>query len=229
MPQRSAAVAQCAVVGSPCPSDDEDWAHCPHQTLCLLLHRLWSCCLETGCRVSQSTLLALSTESLLAYATGALTLLTVSIGRVFLWRFVIFSDGQERINISPHQTLWPMCCSLPIFFSWSLYFAANRARLNRQPSLRHSVGMTDRGPPLVFSKQGQNARTRHYLYVDNIGIVSDQFSQVHAVLDESKQDFEKDRLFLHKISVKSVSGWALGFELNAEQLRTQKAPMLLET
>ena len=29
MPQRSATVAQCAVVCSPCPSDDEDSAPCP--------------------------------------------------------------------------------------------------------------------------------------------------------------------------------------------------------
>ena len=56
--------------------------------------------------------------------------------------------------------------------------------------------------------------------MDNIGIVCDQFSQVHAVLDESKQDFERDRLSLHEISVKSDSGRALGIELNVEQLRT---------
>ena len=98
--------------------------------------------------------------------------------------------------------------------------STNRARLNRQPSLRHSVEMTACGPPLVVSKQGQNAQTGHYLYVDSIGIVSDQFSQVHAALDESKQDFERDRLLICKISVKSDSGRALGFELNVEQLRT---------
>ena len=35
--------------------------------------------------------------------------------------------------------------------------STNRARLNRQPSLRHGVERTDRGPPLVLSEQGQNA------------------------------------------------------------------------
>ena len=86
--------------------------------------------------------------------------------------------------------------------SWSLYIAqsANRTRLNPQPSVRHSVEMTDRGPPLVVNKQGQNAQINHYLYVDNIGINSDQFSQVHVALDESKQDFVRDRLLLHEIS-----------------------------
>ena len=70
-----------------------------------------------------------------------------------------------------------------------------------------------------MSRQGQNAQTGHYLCVDNIGFVSDQFSQVHAALDESKQDFERDRLLLQEISVKSDSGRALGFELGVEQLR----------
>ena len=73
----------------------------------------------------------------------------------------------DGTKISPHQTLWPRCCSLPMGFSWSLHFpqSANRARLNRQPSLRHGVEMTDRGPPLVLSKQGHNAHTSHCLYV----------------------------------------------------------------
>ena len=45
--------------------------------------------------------------------------------------------------------------------------------------------------------------------MDNIGIVSNQFSPVHVALDESEQDLERDRLLLH----------ALGFELNVEQFR----------
>ena len=41
--------------------------------------------------------------------------------------------------------------------------------------------MTDRGPPLVLSKQGQIAQLGHYLYVDSIDIVSDHVAQVHMV------------------------------------------------
>ena len=54
----------------------------------------------------------------------------------------------------------------------------------------------------------------------NVGIVSDQVSQVPAALDESKQDSKRDRLLLYEISVKSDSGRALGFERNVKQLRT---------
>ena len=113
----------------------------------------------------------------------------------------------EGIKVSPNQTLWPMCCSLPTGFSWSLYFAqsANQARLNRHPSVRHGVEMTD----------------GHYLYVDNIGIVSDHVAQEHMAMNESKQDFEGDRLVVHEISMRSDSNQALDFELNVGQLRTR--------
>ena len=74
--------------------------------------------------------------------------------------------------------------------------------------------------PLVLSNRDQNVQTGHNLYADNIGIVSDEFSQVHTALDESEEDFEKSRLIIHEISVSSGSGRAFGFELNFEQLRT---------
>ena len=45
--------------------------------------------------------------------------------------------------------------------------------------------------------------------MDHIGIVSDQFSQIHSALDESKQDFQRDRLVSHEILVISDSGRAL--------------------
>ena len=35
LPHRSATAAQCAVICSTCPSDDEEWAHCPHPSTCL--------------------------------------------------------------------------------------------------------------------------------------------------------------------------------------------------
>ena len=155
-----------------------------------------------------------------------------------------FSVGQgclkmtevEGTKVSSNQTLWPMCCPLPLGFSWSLHFAqsANRTRLNRQPSLHRGVEMTYRGPPLVLGGRGQIAQTGHYMYVDDIGIVSDRVTQVHMVFNESRQDFKKSRLVLDQISVRSGSGRALGFELDVEQSRTfwshpSRAPMFFES
>ena len=66
----------------------------------------------------------------------------------------------EGAKVSPSQTLWPMCCSLPMGFSWSLHSAqsANRARLNRPSSPLRSAETTDREPPLALG---------HHLNVDN--------------------------------------------------------------
>ena len=109
--------------------------------------------------------------------------------------------------------------SLPMGFSLSLYFAqsASRARLNRQPSLRHSVDLTDRRHHLGLGSQHQNAQISHYLSVDNIGIVSDHASQVHTALNQSKEDFEKE------IGVSAGSGRAFGVVLDVEQSRTLAA------
>ena len=94
------------------------------------------------------------------------------------------------------------------------------ARLNRRSSLLHSVEMTDRGSSPCPGHSRQNAQTDHHLHVDNIGIVSDHVSQAHLAVDESKKEFEKDRLMHHEIAVSADAGRALGFELNVEQLRT---------
>ena len=66
----------------------------------------------------------------------------------------------EGAKVSPSQTLWPMCCSLPMGFSWSLHSAqsANRARLNRPSSPLRSAETTDREPPLALG---------HHLNADN--------------------------------------------------------------
>ena len=127
--------------------------------------------------LSKSTPLVLPTERVLPCTTGALMLPTVSTGCVLSGRdFGFFSVCQgvrtstyevteiEGVKVSPHQTLSARCVArYQWVVSWSLCFAqsANRARLNRQASLRHGVEMTDRGPPLVLSKQGQNAQTGH--------------------------------------------------------------------
>ena len=132
--------------------------------LCSLLRRLWSCCLETDRRVLKSDPLVLPTENLLAQATGVLTLQSTLTGCVSLWGDSPFfcwpvvsykylkTTETEGTKVSPNQTLWPMCCSLPMGFSWSLHVAqsANRAR--------HSVEMTDRGTLLSWAVEVKTHR-----------------------------------------------------------------------
>lgn len=70
-------------------------------------------------------------------------------------------------------------------FSWSLYFAqvANENLMMKVPSLVGSVPITDRGPPVVF-EEVEDAAVRHYVYVDNLGVVSPHRGVVKASLEE---------------------------------------------
>eukprot|EP00959_Pyramimonas_sp_CCMP1952_P406309 8515574-Pyramimonas_sp.AAC.1 len=60
--------------------------------------------------------------------------------------------------------VWPMSQSLPMGFSWSLFFAqaANQSRLDRQPSLARSLRLSDRGPPLVLRRGPHNEDLGHF-------------------------------------------------------------------
>ena len=159
------------------------------------------------------------------------TRLSGDIRHFFWWpgvsnRYLKLTEVEGR-KISPDQTLWPMCCSLPIGFSRSLYFAqsANRARLNRKPSLRRSVEMTDRGPPLVLSGRSRDAQTGHYLYVDNIGVVSNHVSHVHLALNERARKTSRNTVssytripcFLVLVGLSASTSTSHSFELFPRQ------------
>ena len=100
--------------------------------------------------------------------------------------------------------------------------AANAARLNRQPSLQGSTEMTDRGPPLVLDARESRKAVQcgHYLYVDNVGLISSSGQHAVTVLEEAKVDFEKDRLLLHEVEVSGSGGRSLGFRLDVANRRT---------
>ena len=189
-----------AVVSSPCPSDDEDRTRCPHPSTRLCPRRLLreegeshsahrempqskrSVCSSTVCG-------AVVWRRAVAYRSRLLWSCPRRVpalhhdcccGRLFpqdanLWGDSSFSLLATSVEQAPQDDRLFVADR---FFLESLLHSANRARLKQQPSLRHSVEMTDRGPALVLSKQGRNAQTGHYLHVENIGIVSDQFSQV---------------------------------------------------
>ena len=83
------------------------------------------------------------------------------------------------------------------------FFFAQSAK----PSTTESTAVPCGGPPLVLSNRGQNAQTGHYLYVGQHWHYQRSVSQVHAALDESKQDFERPSLVARDLG-------------NVEQLRT---------
>ena len=123
----------------------------------------------------------------------------------------------EGRQIGGEQRVWPMHGSLPMGFSWSMYFAqrANVTRLARQPSLQGAVQLTDRGPPLVMDGSGDS--TGYYMYVDNAGVLSTSGARASSAISEAQLDFETDRLLFHEVEFFNDVGKALGCEIDVQQ------------
>ncbi|CAK0791289.1 unnamed protein product [Prorocentrum cordatum] len=104
------------------------------------------------------------------------------------------------------EQVWPMSQSLPMGFSWSLYFAraANQCRLDRQPSLAGSLRLSDRGPPLVLGQGAAGSELGHYMCVDSAGVIGFDAARVTCALQEAQRDFDGDHLKFHE-----VAGWQL--------------------
>ena len=99
---------------------------------CSPLRRLWSCCLETHCCAPKSIPLAFPMENI-GLHFRVLMLQTAFTGCASLEEARHFSAGPEFEGTkAPSQTLWPLCCSLPKEFSWSLHFAQSASRARRK-------------------------------------------------------------------------------------------------
>ena len=81
--------------------------------------------------------------------------------------------------------------------------------------------MTDRGDPLVLDSQDASG---HFMYVDNIGILTRNRDHAKQALDDARRDFEKDRLVLHEIGVHEAGGRALGWDVDGRELCTRASP-----
>ena len=81
-------------------------------------------------------------------------------------------DGQY---LAPETEVFPLAESLPMGWAWSLYFAqcVNEYQLSISMRVAKPLVMSDRGPPLVFRPASDARTVGSYVYVDNIGILSD--------------------------------------------------------
>ncbi|CAK0892251.1 unnamed protein product, partial [Prorocentrum cordatum] len=121
--------------------------------------------------------------------------------------------------VRPGEKIWPMCASLPMGLSWSLHFAqtANAQRLGRQPALRQSQEISDRGPPLVLGGPSASAGSGHYMCVDSAGVLSFDGDLVgRALAEEAQRDFDADALRFHEMEVFDHGGPSLGWHLDGD-------------
>ena len=149
-----------------------------------------------------------------------------SIRRFFCWPSLSAAslgiqevDGQR---VEPERRVWPMANSLPMGWSWSLYFAqkANLRRVSSVGLLSKSVWLTDRGKSAVLKPRGKGV-TSHYVYVDIFGIQSVEEQAAKEGLDAVTTAFEEEHLKKHETEVQCEKASALRSVLDGGMLETR--------
>ena len=126
--------------------------------------------------------------------------------------------------------IYPCPGSLCMGFSWSLYFAQeiNQGLMKLAPSLSISHLAADRERPMTFGTKEDTVHpvdmVRHYVYVDNLGILSPDRELVSQALAEVERIFETKQLLLHAGEIHSRSVKALGVELRGDILAVRITP-----
>ncbi|CAK0906248.1 unnamed protein product, partial [Prorocentrum cordatum] len=149
------------------------------------------------------------------------------IRRYFCWPPLLASATGETLiegqAAGDSEMVWPMSQSLPMGFSWSLFFAqaANQSRLDRQPSLAKSLRLSDRGPPLVLRRGPHSENLGHFMYVDNAGVLGLSDTAVRSALHEAQTDFDRDHLKFHEVELHVGGGRTLGCHLDGARLCTR--------
>lgn len=130
----------------------------------------------------------------------------------------------DGVALKDNDIVYPMPGSLCMGFSWSLFFAQkiNEYQCSLTKSLTCSRIISDKGDPVVFSSpqslDNLESSTRHYVYVDNLGILSPHEAVVHSSLQELDQHFGSSGLLLHPGEVSGDKTKALGTILDGKNL-----------
>ena len=94
-----------------------------------------------------------------------------------MWYFCLCEAAGEELGLqagTQYELFWT---SLPMGFTWSLYFCQKivSSRALQVLGPRGSVEMSDRGPaPVLVRSDGTGEAKLHYVYVDNAGVFADQ-------------------------------------------------------
>ena len=124
----------------------------------------------------------------------------------------------EGVYLEPESLIYPPAGSLTMGFTWSLYFAptVSTRLISMAPSLQGSRLVHDRCQAVVLessdspdSQGSAVCSVHHYVYVDNLGILSINRDSV----EEVETVFHSHHLVLHPGQISTGSTRALGVDL----------------
>ena len=154
------------------------------------------------------------------------------LSRYFAWDEVPVSWVPELIGteveghiVKKGDWLHPMPVSLCMGFSWSLYFAqkCNEHLMSKVPSIIGSKIISDRSETVAFT-ESETGLVRHYVYVDNLGIISQDEGIVKDSLAELGPMFDDRGLVLHPGEIQKDDVRALGCQMRGDLLAVRITP-----
>ena len=102
--------------------------------------------------------------------------------------------GLRRLRgaeLLPTDELVPLATSLPMGFSWSLFFAQDIDEEATSSVIDRCELLVDHGKPLLLRCLKDGRQVRHYVYVDNVGV----FGSGRQVVEDTQElvvaSFEK--------------------------------------
>ncbi|OLQ04427.1 hypothetical protein AK812_SmicGene12519 [Symbiodinium microadriaticum] len=128
-------------------------------------------------------------------------------------------------RLSPDEMIYPAGASLAMGFTWSLFFAqrVSERLVSLAPSLSTSQLVNDRMGTVVLEPD-EEAKVHHYVYVDNLGVISTDEKTTDTSLREIENIFTSHSLLLHPGEVSCGSTRALGCDLRADLLASRVTP-----
>eukprot|EP00971_Amphidinium_carterae_P017386 342789-Amphidinium_carterae.3 len=110
--------------------------------------------------------------------------------------------------------VYPCWNSLPMGWSWSVYFAqeASQSIMLEGTGIQRDLLMTD-----LCADMRLGVAPRHYVYIDNLGLIGFRRYEVCQVAESCKEVFRKKQLELHDESNTVTEVDVLGVSLSAER------------
>lgn len=129
-------------------------------------------------------------------------------------------------TLLPDDAVYLAWASLPMGFSWSLYFCqrAGESIVGGVPGLQFATRLCDRGPPGVLRGEGFSGPQAFYVYVDNVGLAGTVSKSVEAELENVVDAFSASRLVTHEESISTQEAKALGTRLDLQRNEATLAP-----
>ena len=126
----------------------------------------------------------------------------------------------DGVSVERRTQVWPMSCSLPMGWSWSLFLAqqASSLRLSSLSCSSETFELYDQGPPLVLGGPGGDAR---YVYVDNIGRIGLDKGKGKEFAAEAVESFGAVNLKLHEVELNQQIGETLGVTVDGSRGETR--------